>query len=149
MVLGSRRRLVTALVTAGAAIALALVASGRGCAPADATPEGAVQAFVEAARDGNKDAAWALLGPATRRRLEDAAVSATEKAGGPRRFAAKDMFEVDATDTTWAPTAYRVKRRDGDRADVEVVGPAGKVDVVQVVKVDGRWRVELGTVLTY
>lgn len=142
MVLG-RRRIAAAVASVAAAIALAVAVSGRGCADADATPEGAVRAFVSAARAGEKDAAWSLLGPRTRQRLEELAVAASEKAGGPKRFAAKDMFDVDGSDTTIAPTSIRVVSRDGDTALVEIAGPDGRRDEVQAVRVDGRWRVEL------
>jgi HEAT repeat protein len=141
--LTSRRRVVAAVVTATVAIALAAVATGRGCAPVDATPDGAVRAFVSAARSGDRKAAWALLGPATRARFEAAAEGATEKVGGVRRFAALDMLDLGASETTYVPSDYQVLSHGGGEASVEVLGPGGRRDVVRTVRVDGRWRIEL------
>jgi hypothetical protein len=132
-----------AVATATVAIALAAVATGRGCAPVDATPDGAVRAFVSAARGGDRKAAWALLGPATRARLEAAAEGATQKVGGTRRYSALDMLELGASETTYVPSAYRVLTRSGNEARVEVEGAGGRRDHVRAVRVDGRWRVEL------
>jgi hypothetical protein len=143
MQLTSRRRVVAAVVTATVAIALALVASGRGCSPVDASPDGAVRAFVSAARGGDRKAAWALVGPATRHRLEAAAEGATEKVGGTRRYAPLDMLDLGASDSTYVPTDFRVLSSERGEARVEVSGPGGRRDVVRTVLVSGRWRVEL------
>ena len=143
MQLTSRRRVIAAVATATVAIALAAVATGRGCTPVDASPDGAVRAFASAARGGDRKAAWALLGPTTRARLEDAAQGATQRVGGTRRYAALDMLELGASEATYTPTDFRVLARHGDSASVEVEGPAGRRDVVRTVLVEGRWRVEL------
>ncbi len=143
MQLTSRRRVIAAVVTATVAISLAAVASGRGCTPVDSTPDGAVRAFVSAARGGDRKASWALLGPASRARLEAAAEGATQKVGGTRRYAALDMFDLSASESTFVPTDYRVLTHAGNDASVEVRGPGGRRDVVRTVLVAGRWRVEL------
>lgn len=135
--------MLAAVATAAVALALALVATGRGCAPVDATPEGAARAFVSASRSGDRQAVWALLGPESRRALDDAAKGATDNVGGTRRFGALDMLEVGASDTTWAPSGYAVVARSGDEARVEVRGPDGQRDELRLVRVDGRWRVEV------
>lgn len=142
MVLGTRRRLLAALATVGAAITLALVVSGRGCIDADASPEGAARAFVAAARAGDRHALWDLLGPRTRERLTDLAASATAKAGGTRRFAALDM--LDATPAEGAPPVeVAVAWRDAAAATVVVRGPGGAADRLALVKTPQGWRVEL------
>jgi hypothetical protein len=141
--LTSRRRVIAAVTTATVAIALAAVATGRGCTPVDSTPDGAVRAFASATRGGDRKAAWALLGPATRARLEDAAQGATQKVGGTRRYVALDMLEVGASESTYTPSDFRVLSRHGHDAQVEVVGGGSRRDVVRTVEIDGRWRVEL------
>lgn len=143
MLLGTRRRVVAAAATVAAAIALALVMSGRGCAPADSTPEGTVRAFVAAAHAGDKRAAWELLGPATRERLESYAESATQKVGGARRYVALDMLEVNATDTGSLPLELRVAERSDTDAVVEISGPSNRKDRVRAVRIGRKWRVEL------
>jgi hypothetical protein len=132
-----------AAATAAVAMALAAVATGRGCTPLDATPDGAVRAFVSAARSGDRRAVWSLLGPRTRARFEDEAATATRTVGGERRFVALDMLRVGASDTNYVPSGYTVLAHQGDEATVEVSGPGGRKDTVNVVKVGGKWRVEL------
>jgi hypothetical protein len=141
--LTSRRRWLAAVATATVAMALAAVATGRGCTPLDATPEGAVRAFASAARSGDRRAVWSLLGPRTRARFEEEAANATRTVGGERRFVALDMLRVGSGDTDYAPTGYRLVERSGEQATVEVSGPGGRRDSVRVVKVGDRWRVEL------
>src|SRR5690606_37707236 len=70
----AKRRALAAAVTALLAVALAAAVAGRGCSSEDDTPEGAVRAFVAAARAGDHEALFELLGPATRARLERSAV---------------------------------------------------------------------------
>jgi hypothetical protein len=140
VVLGTRRRLLAALVTAAAAFALAVTATGRGCS-GSGSPEGAAREFVGAARSGDRQAVWALLGPATRRRLEDAALAATEKVGGTRRYDALDMLDVAASDGP--PVDVVLRERRGGQAIVDLLGAAGLKDTLTLVEVGQTWRVEL------
>ena len=142
MVLGTRRRLLAALVSVAAAVTLALAVTGRGCAETDSSPERVTRAFVTAARRGDGRVLWELLGPASRARLAALAESATQKAGGARRFAAVDM--IDAVERPGTPSLeVSLASRTGGRAIVEVHSPDGSVDRLEVVEVDGHWRVEL------
>jgi hypothetical protein len=144
MVSATRKRVLALSVTAMVAVAVAVVASGRGCASGDGTPAGAARAFVEAARAGDKHAAWDLLGPRTRARLTAAAEGATDRQGGPRRYRALDMLDVSANETHYAPSDIILRERAGERAVVDILGPSGKRDALTIVLVGGRWRVELG-----
>jgi hypothetical protein len=143
MQLTSRRRVLAAVATATLAIVLAAVASGRGCASGDSTPEGAARAFISAARAGDRRVAYSLLGPATQSRLTAAAADATEKVGGSRRFAPEDLLEVGVSSTSWTPTDFREQSRSSDLATVSIEGPDGQRDILNLVRVSGRWRVEL------
>lgn len=143
MVLGTKRRLIAAAATVGAAVALALAMSGRGCAVGDETPAGAARAFVAAARAGDKRAAWELLGPSTRARVLAAAQAATEKVGGARRYGPLDVLDVTAPERTYEPTDVVVRTETDDEAVVDVLGPAGRHDALTLVRTGGRWRVEL------
>lgn len=137
-------RLGVALITLTAAVALNWGAVSRGCAARDAaTPEGAARAFIAASRAADKEVMWALLGPATRARLGEAAVAATERVGGARRYQPLDVLDVAVSDTTYAPTDVLARDVHGDRGFVDVLGPDGHRDVLTVVRVDGDWRVEL------
>lgn len=145
MQLTPRTRVVAAIAAVAVAVTLAAVATGRGCAPVDASPESAARAFVTATRGGDRRAVWVLLGPATKTRLEAEARGATERVGGTRRFAAPEMLMISVGPTTWAPSGYRVlDGGDGETtAHVEVRGASGQRDVLELTRVDGRWRVEL------
>jgi len=138
------RRVAVAVVSVAAAVALAWGAVGRGCAGRDAaTPEGAARAFIAASRAADKEAIWALLGPATRARLGEAAVAATERVGGARRYQPLDVLDVAVSDTTYVPTDVLARDVHGDRGLVDVLGPDGHRDVLTVVRIGGDWRVEL------
>lgn len=142
MVVGRRPALV-ALVTVSAAVALALGVPTRGCSETDSSPEGAVRAFVTAARAADRRAVWDLLGPATRARAEVAAQAATEKVGGARRFAPVDMIDVAVPESTYVPTRIVVREQTGEHAIVDVLGPDDRRDTVTTVRVANRWKVEL------
>lgn len=142
MVLGARRRVVAAIASAAAALSLALAATGRGCDAGDTSPEGAARAFVGAARAGDVEGVFALLGPKTRARLEKEAESATDKAGGARRFGPLDMLEVGPPPSE-VPVEVVLRERRGDTALVAVLGPDGRHDVLTAVRVGAAWRIEL------
>jgi hypothetical protein len=143
LVLGTKRRLIAAAATVGAAVALALAVSGRGCAVGDGTPAGAARAFAAATRAGDRRASWELLGPRTRARIEAEAQAATEKVGGGRRYGPLDVLGVWAPKHTYEPTDIVVRTEDGDQAVVDVLGPDGRHDALTLVRTGGRWRVEL------
>ena len=132
-----------AVATVTVAATLAVASSGRGCAVGDGTPAGAARAFVTAARAGDKRATWELLGPRTRERVVATAQAATEKVGGARRYGPLDVIDVAARERSYEPTDVVLRTENGDAAVVDVLGPAGRRDVLELVKVDGRWRVEL------
>jgi hypothetical protein len=137
---GSRRRALAAAATALAAVALAAAVAGRGCGPQDDTPDGAVRAFAAAAQAGDKRAVYDLLGPQTRRTLAERAARASEL--GERRYEPEEMIGLGpiSGETT---RSFDTIREDGDRAVVGVFdGNGGRVDL-DVVRVNGRWRLEL------
>lgn len=105
-----------------------LVGGGAGCgrAPVDATPEGALDAFLSACEDVGRDPqaparAYALLSRESRKALELRAQRGTAVTGRPmtpEQMLAPGFgpirFEVSKTTTTFA---------DRDHATVEVFGP--------------------------
>jgi hypothetical protein len=143
LVLSTRRRLLGVAASVAVAVALAAGMSGRGCDAGDASPEGTVRAFVAAARSADRRQVWELLGPATRARVEAAAQAATEKVGGARRFGPLDVLDVSTPESTFAPSGVVLRDRRGDAAVVDVLGPDDRHDAVNLVKVGGRWKVEL------
>ncbi|MBI2388918.1 MAG: hypothetical protein HYV09_04800 [Deltaproteobacteria bacterium] len=129
------------------AVAVAALIGACSRAPADATPEGALDGFLQACEDAPHDPAaaaraYALLAPASRRALELRAQRATAVTGRP--VAPEQMlvpgftplrFEISKTTTTIAP--------DGARATVDVFGPdpAAQHAKVPLEREGGSWRV--------
>jgi hypothetical protein len=115
----------------------------RDCRPRMGSPEGVARQFIVAARAGDRRAAWGLLGPRTRSRLDAEAAAATNRAGGSLRFTPLDVFEASAPESSYSPENVILRERSGAHAVVDVLGPAGRRDTLELVKVDGAWRVEL------
>lgn len=144
MLEGVRRRGLAAAVTALAAVALAAAVAGRGCGSEDDTPEGAVRAFAAAARAGDRQTMYELFGPATRRWLAAAAERASQLVGGSRRYQAIDLINAGSMA---GPVHISVRENKDGRARVEIVDEHGNRSTVDVVEVEGRWRVELAAQL--
>lgn len=120
-------------------MALAVAVAGRGCGGEDDEPEAAARAFDEAARAGDRDAVFELLGPATQEALEQRAARASEL--DEHRYEPLDMVALGTGDDERA--SFELERRDGDSAIVNVVR-GGKVrGQLSMVRIDGSWRVEL------
>jgi hypothetical protein len=135
------RRGIALAATALAAVALAIGVGGRGCSADDETPEGAVRAFTRAARAGDRETLHQLLGPATRAWLEESARRASQLVNGPTRYAAVDLIAAGRVPAAPARIALRDRRRA--RARVEVVDDLGQRSTIDLVEVEGRWRLEL------
>ena len=143
--LGSRRNAITAAAGAVAAVALAVAVAGRSCNVDSSSPQAAVRDFSAAANAGDREAVYRLLGPETQRRLDVAAKRATDLVGGPRRYSALDMISIGRSSDTPPAKDFILRQHTDARATVEVVSVSGERSFVQVVKVDGRWRIELPT----
>ena len=142
LALPSRRSTVAAVASALAAMALAAAVAGRSCRVTQPGPEVAVREMVRAAKTGDRDTVFALLAPQTRERLEAEAKRATDLVGAAVRYSAKDLVSIGSSDGVAPPTDITVIEERGDRATVEVVSPAGRARV-ELVKVDGRWLIDL------
>lgn len=142
LALTSRRSTVAAVTSALAAMALAAAVAGRSCRVTQPGPEAAVREMLHAAKTGDRDAVFTLLAPATRSRLEVEAKRATDLVGAATRYTAKDLLSIGSSDGIAAPTDITVLEERGDHATVEVVSPAGRARI-ELLKVEGRWRIEL------
>jgi hypothetical protein len=149
--LGSRRRAITLVASALAAVAFAAAVAGRGCSVEDDSPEGAARAFVEAARAGDRQAVFELLGPETRAKVARASQRATELVGGGTRFEELDLVGLGKPSETAAPKEFVVKRRvSAEEAGaergytlVDVVDANGARSELRLVEISGNWRVEI------
>lgn len=142
LALGTRRSTAAAVASALAAMALAAAVAGRSCRVSQVGPEVTVRDLLQAAKTGDRDTVFALLTPATRARLEVEAKRATDLVGAAVRYTAKDLISIGSSEGVAAPTDITVIEERGDRAVVEVVSPAGR-SRVQLIQLDGRWRVDL------
>jgi hypothetical protein len=98
--------------------------------------------MLQAAKTGDREAVFSLLSPATRERLDQEAKRATDLVGAARRYTAKDLLSIGSSEGVAAPTDITVVEERGDRAVVEVVSPTGRARM-DLVKVEGRWRIDL------
>ena len=142
MVVGSRLRLITLAASTLAAVAFAAAVAGRGCGAADDSPEGAVRAFMTAARAGDRRALRQLLGPRTRARLAAATDRATQLVGGEKRFEELDLIAIGEPGDDWSSADLDTVTR-GDQTVVVVTAASGQKAELPVVEVDGHWRIEL------
>jgi hypothetical protein len=133
---------VAAIASILAAVAVAAAVAGRSCRVSQPGPEAAVRDMLQAAKAGDRNTVFELLAPATRARLEAQARRATDLVGASRRYTAKDLVSIGSSEDVAAPTDITVIEQRGDRAVVEVVSPAGR-SRMQLVRVDGRWRIEI------
>ena len=67
---------------------------------------------------------------------------ATELVGSNVRYSALDLIAIGSAEDVPAPSRIEVVRRDGDHAVVEVVSEGGR-SRLEVVRIDGRWRIDL------
>jgi hypothetical protein len=142
LALTSRRGALAAITSALAAMALAAAVAGRSCRVTQPGPEAAVRDMIQAAKTGDRDMVFELLTPATRDRLEAEARRATDLVGASQRYRAKDLISIGSSDGVADPTDITVLEEHGDRAVVEVVAPAGRARI-ELVKLDGRWHIDL------
>lgn len=125
-------------------LALALAACTR--AAPDATPDGAVRAWLDKMEESEEDPramrdAYALLGAATRANLEERARRTTQAQG--RRVDPYEMLATGRFGLHFRPKTMKTTMV-GDRATVEVFGDDPLVDhaSVRCVHEAGGWRVE-------
>ncbi len=142
LALTSRRGALAAATSALAALALAIAVVGRGCRVDDPGPDAAVHELLQAARTGDRHAVFELLSPDTQRRLDERAQNATSMVGANVRYTAIDLISIGSFDDQPAPTELRVVEQYGDKAVVEVESSAGPARIT-LIKIDGRWRIDL------
>jgi hypothetical protein len=128
----------------GLAIALLLAAACSRPAP-DATPDGAVRAWLEhmeASQDDPREApeAFRLLGPTARANLAERAARASLMQG--RHTEPYELFAVGFFGLKFRPQSMKATIV-GDHASVEVSGDRGaERATVACVREGGAWRVE-------
>ena len=143
LALGSRRSTLAAVTSALAAMAVAAAVAGRSCRVTQPGPEATVRDLMRAAKTGDTDTVYELLAPATRAKLDTEAKRATDDLGGAVRFTAKDLVSIGSASDTPPPTAITLVEETGDRARVLVVSASGDRSTIDLVRVEGLWRVDV------
>jgi len=83
-----------------------------------------------------------LLSPSTQQRLEERAKQATALVGASVRYRALDLISIGSFDDAPAPSDLEVVEDTGERATVSVE-TSGGTERIDLVKVDGAWRIDL------
>jgi hypothetical protein len=127
-------------------LALAIAVASCGRAPSDATPEGAVEAFLRALDDAPRDPAAAtrayqLLNADARKALEARALRASSIEGHPAT--PESMLAPVWSPPRFAVETTKTSKQDEMHAVVEIYGvdPATQHASIPVVKEGDRWRI--------
>jgi hypothetical protein len=126
-------------------IAVALVLCVFDCtrAPVASTPEGAVRLWAEAVRTSDFTGAYALLSKHTRQQLEKRSSEVADASGGLIDNAPQVMFFQSGIAGS-AIEELKVMQQSPIAATVSV----GQKEIpIQMVLEEGRWRVDLSTLL--
>ena len=142
LALGTRRSTIAAVTSALAAMALAIAVAGRSCRVSQPGPEVTVRDLLHAASTGDRDTVYELLAPNTQARLEVEAKRATDLVGATQRYSAKDLISIGASEGGTSQTEITVIDERGDRATVQIVSASGRA-LLQLIRINGRWRIEL------
>ena len=117
-------------------VALALT----GCGSDD--PLAAVEQFQRAAEQGARAEVFSLLGPATKSRLEADARKAADLSGR-RSVRPEELLAIGWSPRRFRTVELRLVAKAGDHAEVEAEGEHGERELLQLVKSEGHWRIEL------
>jgi len=118
---------------------------------ADHSPTGVVKQFLvtsfSADTQKRHKGLYELLGPRTQARLKASADRATAATGSKRKYAPYEMLSASFRPNAkgnWTPKSFKLLGTSGDTARVEVRGEKkSQVQIVNLVKLKGRWRIEL------
>lgn len=111
-----------------------------GCGGDD--PLAAVEQFQRAAEQGARAEVFALLGPVTKARLEADARRAADLSGR-RNVRPEELLAIGWSPRRFRAVELRLVAKAGDHAEVEADGEHGEREVLQLVRSEGRWRIEL------
>jgi hypothetical protein len=106
------------------------------------SPVGVTRALAELAESGAQMEVFGLLGPATRRQLEEEA-RRTAASSGRRSLLPEELLAVGWGAPRYRAIGERELWRHGDEAAVEVRGASGEREVVRCVREGGFWKIEL------
>ena len=123
-------------------ILVGLACALAGCGGSRRSPEAAVRALVDAARDEDSAEVWRLLGARTRARLTEDARRGGEQAGR-RVLLAPDLLAVGWSAPGFVVLETRELARTRDSAVIEAIGRGGERERLDLVLEADGWKMEL------
>ncbi|MDX2021089.1 MAG: hypothetical protein SF187_12690 [Deltaproteobacteria bacterium] len=105
-------------------------------------PEAVVEHFIAAANAGNSADVYALLGPNSRKRLDELRQSA-KRVSGRLALQPEDFLSVGRAPPAWEPQGVRLLHKSNVDATVQVYSAAGDRYAVNLVRQGHAWKVEL------
>jgi hypothetical protein len=137
---GHRVRAVTFSVTALTTLGLVFAVGGEQCHSDEDDPVAAVRAFAVLARTGDREAMYERLGPRTKSSLDKAAARASQLVNS-NEYRGPDMIHVTPDDLD--SPRYEMQSVSEDAAIVLAIDDSGRATSIELVRVDGRWHIEL------
>jgi len=105
-------------------------------------PEATAASFVAAVRNGDRAAAFRLLGPRTRERLQEA-LNGAKRVSGRLELKPHDFLAVGLAAPAWEPSDFELIEKSGARAVVSVQSSASDRYDLPLLNENGYWRIEL------
>lgn len=107
-----------------------------------ADPERTVEQFIAAAHGGHAAEVYALLGPRSRKQLDERRQSA-KRVSGRLALSPQDFLSVGRAPPAWEPSGARLLRKTDTEAQVQVHSATGDRYVLTLVREGRRWKLEL------
>ena len=101
-----------------------------------------VEYFVAAANAGNSAQVYDMLGPSSRRRLDDLRQSA-KRVSGRLALQPPDFLSAGRAPAAWEPQGVRLLQRSDTDAVVQVFSAVGDRYSLNLVRQGQRWKIEL------
>lgn len=145
---GHTRPAIPAVLRTAALICWAALAGA--CGDRSGDPVRAAQAFTAAVQRGDMNAVYPLLERAATERLTAAAAQASDQVGGRRRIEPAEMLQIVDVDPNFELASAELvgdadpsEAKDGELAQVRLLGSQQESHTLTLVREDGAWRVRI------
>lgn len=109
---------------------------------AQGNPEAVAEYFIAAANAGNSTQVYEMLGPSSRRRLDELRQSA-KRVSGRLALQPQDFLFAGRAPAAWEPQGVRLLQRSDTDAVVQVFSAVGDRYSLNLVRQGQRWKIEL------
>ncbi|MCY1070888.1 hypothetical protein OV090_39475 [Nannocystis sp. RBIL2] len=145
---GHPRPAIPAVLRTAALICWAALAGA--CGDRSGDPVRAAQAFTAAVQRGDMNAVYPLLERAATERLTAAAAQASDQVGGRRRIEPAEMLQIVDVDPNFELASAELvgdadpsEAKDGELAQVRLLGSQQESHTLTLVREEGAWRVRI------